>query len=106
MGRESIEPSNMLYLKRSSNPLFTANTEEWWQMELFCITITLDLIQQQWLLEQYGNWNFSFFHHLSYSLEVNPSDYHSCKLLKNVLCGFVCNWILLHRWHLEVDGLK
>jgi hypothetical protein len=28
MGRESIEPSNMLYLKRSSNPLFTANTEE------------------------------------------------------------------------------
>jgi len=59
--RQWIVLSIVLCLKRRWNLLFTANTEEWWRVDLVCIVTTLNLIQQQQQpLKLFKNWNLSF----------------------------------------------
>jgi hypothetical protein len=48
-------------LEEELKPLFVINAEEFWQMDLFCITTMLDLMQMQDPLKQFENWNLSFY---------------------------------------------
>jgi hypothetical protein len=58
---QSVVYGIVLWLKRSYNTLSAENSEEYWQMVLFCVMTNLDLIQQQWQLERFENWNSIFF---------------------------------------------
>jgi hypothetical protein len=60
----------MLCLKRSWNSLLAVNTEDIWQMELFC-NMTTHVIWRQWPLKQYENWNSSSSH-IQHTVQSSP----------------------------------
>jgi hypothetical protein len=105
-------------LKRSLNLLFTVDTEECWQMELFCIMTMLDLIQQHQPLKQFENWNLNFFpaqHTVQICHLITISwDWSKLHYVYNDLCilkrlwiqhtyGFPHNW--KHSWQIELGNV-
>jgi len=107
-------------LKRSWNPLFTLNAEEFWQIELFCIVSTLKLIWQHLPLNQFKYWNASFSP-TQHTVQTLP---HACTIFSDCskMWMLICKWWrdqghgtymascktgnILRRWHREICGPK